>query len=106
MIAADQTFLRQHTLDRKARAAQRRRARSLVDARSFLLLIDGIKQRSVPGILGAAWRNPRALRHLKLPIGARLRRFSKRFTRSSKSVAAVAASDISNLGGGPHSSKG
>jgi succinoglycan biosynthesis protein ExoO len=106
MMAADQAFLAAHALDRRAKAAQRRRDRSLVEARAFLLMVDGIKRRSLPDVLGAAWRTPSAMRLFRLPISARLGRISKRFMRASRPVAVSAAANISNMGGGPHSSKG
>lgn len=76
MIAADSGFLRRYRLDRQAMAAQRRRHRSLTQARSFVLLVDQLKSRSLAGAIGTALRDPVALRHLRMPIAARLRRLT------------------------------
>ena len=74
MQAGDIRFLEGHRLDKAAMAAQRRRARSIEEARSFLTLVEQIKARSYTAALGTAWRNPAAVRHLRMPIAIRLRR--------------------------------
>ncbi|KQY12571.1 glycosyltransferase family 2 protein [Rhizobium sp. Root482] len=74
MQAGDIRFLEGHRLDKAAMAAQRRRTRSIEEARSFLTLVEQIKTRSFSGALETAWRNPAAVRHLRMPIAARLRR--------------------------------
>lgn len=76
MIDADAGFLRHYRLPPEALAAQRRRDRSLTQARSFVLLVDQLKRRSLVGAIGTALRNPVALRHLRMPIAARLRRLT------------------------------
>ena len=78
MIAADGEFLGRYRLDGRALAAQRRRRRSLIRAHSFLTLIGHLKRRSLAGALGIALRDPAALRHLSMPIAARLRRLKER----------------------------
>jgi succinoglycan biosynthesis protein ExoO len=74
MIASDQTFLSRYQLDAEAMAAQRRRTRSILEAGSFLTMVDEIKRGSVGGFLRTAMENPRALRHLRMPIAVRMRR--------------------------------
>ncbi|TRL38825.1 glycosyltransferase family 2 protein [Rhizobium straminoryzae] len=87
MIAADRGFVARFPLEGEARRAQARRTRSLIEAGAFLMLVGHIKQRSLSGCLGVAVRHPAALRHLKMPIAARLRRFfvsnSRRPARAS-----------------------
>jgi len=78
MIAADGELLGRYRLDGRALAAQRRRRRSLIRAHSFLELIGHLKRRSLAGALGIALRDPAALRHLSMPIAARLRRLKER----------------------------
>ncbi|MDE1157515.1 MAG: glycosyltransferase family 2 protein [Neorhizobium sp.] len=74
MLVGDQTFLARYTLDAAAMAAQALRTRSIIEAGSFLTLVDEIKKKSVGGFLKTAIGNPRALRHLKMPIAVRMRR--------------------------------
>lgn len=74
MIAADCDFLTEFTLLPAAMDAQRERSRSLIEARHFLMLVDSIKKRSIGGVLTVALRDPRALRHLSMPIAVRLKR--------------------------------
>jgi succinoglycan biosynthesis protein ExoO len=77
MLEADRLFLARFPLDPEAAQAQERRTRSIIDARSFLTLVDEIKKRSVGGVLKTAMENPGALRHLKMPIAVRMRRFAR-----------------------------
>ncbi len=74
MLASDKVFLSRYRLDAEAMAAQRRRTRSILEAGSFLTLVDEIKKGSVGGFLKTAIENPRALRHLSMPIAVRMRR--------------------------------
>ncbi|MBN9241960.1 MAG: glycosyltransferase family 2 protein [Mesorhizobium sp.] len=76
MLRADATFLRLHDLDPEALAAQARRTRSLCQGASFLALVRHLKQRAPLKAAGVALRDPAALRHLRMPIAARLRRLS------------------------------
>lgn len=76
MLAADAAFLRAHRLDASALTAQKRRTRSLEEAAAFLALVRHLKDRAPLKAAGAALRDPAALRHLKMPIAARLRRLS------------------------------
>ncbi|MFA7412991.1 MAG: glycosyltransferase family 2 protein [Rhizobium sp.] len=103
MIAADAEFLRRYRLDRKALAAQRRRRRSLEQARSFLTLIGHLERRSLAGALGTALRDPLALRHLGMPITVRLRRLKNLplTTRPAETF-----SKRTKQAKGPHTSKG
>lgn len=77
MIEADRTFLESHTLDASAAAAQAKRTRSLEEAASFLALVGHLKEREPFKAAAAAFRDPAALRHLRMPIAARLRRFAR-----------------------------
>jgi succinoglycan biosynthesis protein ExoO len=79
MLAADAAFMREHPLDAAASAAQERRTRSLEQAASFLTLVQHLKQRAPLKAMRAALRDPMAVRHLKMPIAARLRRLSTPF---------------------------
>lgn len=72
MIAADAAFARANRLDAAAAAALERRARSLRDAASFLSLIGHLKEGAPLKALGAAFRNPAAVGHLRMPIAKRL----------------------------------
>ncbi|MHB0950911.1 MAG: glycosyltransferase family 2 protein [Allorhizobium sp.] len=103
MIAADAEFLRRYRLDRKALAAQRRRRRSLEQARSFLTMIEHLKRCSLVRALGTAFRDPVALRHLGMPITARLQRLKNLplTTRPAETFPKRA-----NPANGPHTSKG
>lgn len=76
MLRADAAFLREHRLDTKAKAAQVRRTKSLKQAASFLLLVQHLKARAPLKAAHAALRDPAALRHLKMPIAARLSRLA------------------------------
>jgi succinoglycan biosynthesis protein ExoO len=77
MLATDSAFLGRYKLDAKAMAAQRKRTRSILEAGSFLTLVDEIKKGSVGGFLKTAIENPRALRLLRMPIAVRMRRLVK-----------------------------
>lgn len=105
MMSADQRFLASHELDAEASAAQRRRTKSLRDARSFLGLVASIKSKSVVGILKNAFANPRAVRHLSMPVVARLKRLAASLRRR-RVTADAPASAVRSMGRGPHSSKG
>jgi succinoglycan biosynthesis protein ExoO len=86
MLRADAAFLRGHRLGAEAKAAQTRRTRSLKQAASFLLLVQHLKARAPLKAVGAALRDPAALRHLKMPIAARLSRLA-----SSRQAAGTAS---------------
>ena len=77
MLEADKVFLSRFKLDAEGMAAQQHRTRSLLEASSFLTLVDEIKKRSLGGFLKTAIENPRALRHLRMPIAVRMRRLLK-----------------------------
>lgn len=74
MIMADADFVERYRLSPEAEKAQTLRSRSLVEARSFLQLVSSIKRRSVGDVLKIAARNPAVLRHLRMPIEARLKK--------------------------------
>jgi succinoglycan biosynthesis protein ExoO len=78
MRVGDARFLARHTLDEDAMAAQARRTRSLEEAASFLDIVGHLKARSAMGAVQAALSDPSAIRHLKMPILARLRRLAGR----------------------------
>lgn len=85
MLVSDMAFVERFPLEGQAATAQRRRTRSLKEARSFISLVEQIKKRSIGGILKTAIRNPAAVRHLRLPIAVRVRRLVK--TVGAKSTA-------------------
>lgn len=92
MQRADAIFERDHVLDAQTRAALRLRSRSLKEAASFLTLVEQIKDRAWLGALETALADPRALRHLRMPIvertarlAARLEGFAQRRTPMIKS---------------------
>lgn len=74
MLEADKEFLRYHVLDKAALAAQAKRTRSLEQGASFLTLVKHLKKRSAAKALATALRDPLALKHLSMPIGARVQR--------------------------------
>jgi succinoglycan biosynthesis protein ExoO len=74
MLQADKDFLRDHRLDKAALAAQAKRTRSLEEGASFLRLVGHLKERAAAKALATALRDPLALRHLRMPIGARMQR--------------------------------
>jgi succinoglycan biosynthesis protein ExoO len=74
MLAADEAFLHENSLDQAARAAQARRTRSLYRGAAFLALVQHIKDRAPLKAISAAMRSPSAVTHLGMPIAARLRR--------------------------------
>lgn len=76
MLAADASFQRTHTLDPAARKAFMRRQRSLRQAASFLSVVQHLKDRAPVKALGAALRDPAAIRHLRMPLMARLHRLT------------------------------
>lgn len=76
MLKADAAFLEQHRLDPRSALAQTRRTRSLSQAASFLKLVKHLKARSPLQAAATALRDPAALRHLGMPIAARLRRLA------------------------------
>ncbi|WP_119255170.1 glycosyltransferase family 2 protein [Shinella zoogloeoides] len=87
MLAGDRRFLARFPLQGEAMAAQRRRTRSLEEARAFLSLVSHLKNRSLGPALKVALGDPVALRHLSMPIAARWRRL----TASPASHAAAAS---------------
>lgn len=74
MLAGDRRFLARFPLRGAAADAQRRRTRNLEETRSFLALIQHLKNRSLGPALRVALGDPVALRHLSMPIAARWRR--------------------------------
>ncbi|WP_457580313.1 glycosyltransferase family 2 protein [Ensifer canadensis] len=105
MIAADADFLSTHAVDASAMAMQRRRSRSLHEARAFLALIEHLKSRSLGRAIKTALSSPRALRHLRMPIAVRLRRLVAPLSRFKPATMTVAA-ERSTSGKGPHTRKG
>lgn len=75
ILRADEAFVRSHELDGPAWEAQSRRTRSLHEAASFLRLVEDIKALAPIRAFRTALKHPRAVRHLKMPIMARIRRF-------------------------------
>ncbi|MDK1492640.1 glycosyltransferase family 2 protein [Sinorhizobium sp. 7-81] len=104
MMSADEAFLRRYPLDVLSERMQRKRTRGFHQARSFLLLVEQLKKRSLAGALKAALADPLALRHLHMPIAVRLRRLA---ARSAETAPMTVAAERSPLGGeSPHTSKG
>ena len=79
MLASDERFVKTHSLDADARRAMAQRRRSLRQAISYLSVIGFLKDRAVLRAAGAACRDPAAMRHMRLPIGVRLRRLAQAF---------------------------
>jgi succinoglycan biosynthesis protein ExoO len=77
MLAGDEAFLRTHALDGAATAAQALRTRSLERGAAFLRLVQHLKDRAPLKAIGAALSDPSAMRHLGMPIAARLRRVTR-----------------------------
>ncbi len=107
MLAADARFFAEHPFGAAALAAQRRRTRNLKEVKAFLMLVDSIKERELPTILKIACLNPRAVRHLSMPVAARFRRLaaSLRSGRQPTSPPQL-SSPLPEMGAGPHSNKG
>ena len=107
MLAADARFFAEHPFGAAALAAQRRRTRNLKEVKAFLMLVDSIKERELPAILKIACLNPRAVRHLSMPVAARFRRLaaSLRSGRQPTSPPQL-SSPLPEMGAGPHSNKG
>lgn len=103
MVAADEAFLRRYALDPLSQGMQRKRTRGFHQARSFLLLVEQLKSRSLAGALKTALADPLALRHLKMPVAARLRRLA---ARAPQPAPITVAAERSPLGNDPHTSKG
>lgn len=106
MILSDQRFVIDHRLDPAAKAAQLRRSKSLHQARSFLALVEHLKRGAFLRALGEAICNPAAVRHLRMPIAARLRRLLGPSAGPAIRAAAKPATRPSIPGKGPHTSKG
>jgi succinoglycan biosynthesis protein ExoO len=103
MMAADEAFLSRYTLDPLSQRMQRKRQRGFRQARSFLVLVEQLKSRSLAGALRTALADPIALRHLSMPIAARLRRL---LARPTLPAPMTVAAERSPLGKDPHTSKG
>jgi succinoglycan biosynthesis protein ExoO len=74
MRAGDRKFLARYKLSGPALKAQRRRTKSLLDARAFTLLVTAIKQKDIIGVIKAVAVSPKAVVHLWRPLRVRLRR--------------------------------
>ncbi|HEV7322581.1 MAG TPA: glycosyltransferase family 2 protein [Ensifer sp.] len=83
MMAADRDFVAKHALGPNAMTMQHQRERSLREARAFLCLVEHLKSRSLIGAARVAMSNPMALRHLRMPIAARLRRLLAPFAHTA-----------------------
>lgn len=79
MLAADAAFMWRYRPEGATLAAQARRTSSLMRAASFLALVGHLKDGAPLKALGTAWRDPAALRHLRMPIAARLSRLARPF---------------------------
>lgn len=105
MMLSDQRFVGNHRLDQAAVAAQRLRTRSLRQASSFLDLVEHLKNRSFIQALRTALCDPAAVRHLRMPIAARLRRMTGR-SASTDNRSGPASAGRTSPAKGPHTSKG
>lgn len=83
MQRADRRFEHVNSLDEGARTAFTRRARSLKQAATFLSLVQHIKSRSPLKAMKTALGDPAAVRHLRMPIAARLRRMAEQIAYRS-----------------------
>lgn len=106
MMQSDRRFIIDHDLDAPARAAQRRRSESLREARTFLALVDYLKKGAVLRAVRTAFHHPAAVRHLRMPIAARIQRLMRISKKTDKRPVARTATGRPNRGKGPHSSKG
>ncbi|MQW89454.1 glycosyltransferase family 2 protein [Sinorhizobium saheli] len=108
MMAADEVFLQRYPLDPPSTKMQRRRARGFRQARSFLVLVEQLKEKSFLGALRTALADPVALRHLRMPIAARLRRLAAppAIVAPLPSAAVTVAAEPAPLGNDPNTSKG
>lgn len=106
MLAADAAFLESNRLDAASMAAQARRHRSMEDARSFIILVDQIKARSLSGAVKTVWKNPAAVWHLRMPIAVRLRRLAAPFTAIHSFGPPPETMNRTTPGNSPHKSKG
>jgi succinoglycan biosynthesis protein ExoO len=77
MLEGDRRFLSRYRLGPAEMAAQKRRTRSIIEARSFLTLVDEVKAKSIGGFLKTAMQAPGALKLFRMPIAVRMRRFAK-----------------------------
>ncbi len=77
MLEGDRRFMARYSLGPAELAAQRRRTHSIIEARSFLTLVDEVKAKSLGGFLKTALKAPGALKHFRMPIAVRMRRFVK-----------------------------
>ena len=77
MLEADRRFLSRYTLSAPEMVAQRSRTSSILQAGSFLTLVDELKRKSLGGFLKTAIADPRALTLLRMPLAARLHRLAK-----------------------------
>lgn len=103
MMAADETFLERYRLDPLSQRMQRKRMRGFRQARSFLVLVEHLKTKSLAGALKTALADPLALRHLRMPIAARLRRL---LARPAHPAAMTAATERSPARQMPSQNKG
>ena len=79
MLGADQAFIERHQadLEPQARAAIARHLEALQDGVGYSRLLDEIKRRRLLPAARIAVKHPRALRHLRMPIQARLGRLKR-----------------------------
>lgn len=75
MASADALFLSRHRLSSDAAAAQKKRTARLNMTRTFILMIDALKQRNAATAFKAAAKHPAALWYLWMPAWARLKKF-------------------------------
>lgn len=81
MRRVDEDFLARHMLDAEALRAQAERTASLDDGEAFTNFVERAKKGDVVGAVGHLVRRPAAVRHLRMPIAARLKRFQLKRNR-------------------------
>jgi len=78
MQVNDDRFRREHELDARADDALHRRSRSLEETIAFLQLAASVRERSFDKAAWIVATHPRVLRHLRLPVQAKLSRLARR----------------------------
>jgi succinoglycan biosynthesis protein ExoO len=91
MRRADEAFVARNRLDPPARKAQAERDASLSDGLAFTGFVEALKARRIVAAIAHLARRPAAIRHLRMPIGARIERLRARLLPSSPGHSAAAS---------------
>ena len=78
MQAEDARFLARYTLSVGALKQQAIRTKNLVEAHAYNQMVGAIKKKNIGAFFQHAKENPRAMRHLWLPVNVRIERLKKR----------------------------